>query len=45
MPTVQSVRVLATDSIGRRRKITEAEQEQLAGAGRSGMLASMTKAP
>jgi len=28
-----------------RRKIAEAEQEQWAGSGRSGMLASMMKAP
>jgi len=28
-----------------RRKIAEAEQEQLAGSGHSGMLKSMTKAP
>jgi len=39
-----SVRVLAADIIGRR-KIAEAELEQLAGSGRASMLAFMMKAP
>ena len=41
-----SVRVLAADQTAAgRRKIAEAEQEQLAGSGRASMLASMMKAP
>jgi len=39
-----SVRVLEQTAAGRR-KIAEAEQEQLAGSGRASMLALMMKAP
>ena len=40
-----SVRVVAADIASGHRKIAEAEQEQLAVSGRSGMMASTMKAP
>jgi len=45
MPAVQIQFVFLQQTAAGRRKIAEAEQEQLAGSGRASMLASMTKAP
>jgi len=45
MPAVRIQFVFLQQIAAGRRKIAEAEQEQRAGSGRSGMLASMTKAP
>ena len=45
MPAVRIQFVFLQQTAAERRKIAEAEQEQRAGSGRSGMLGSMTKEP